>query len=557
MRERLRKIPFFSTLRDEELDAVAQRLQCRRLRKGASVFQSGEPDDSMYFIESGLVKIVSEQRGEARFILYLGPGNFFGEGAALFGGNHSASVYVVIDAEFLLLSHADLLALLAQYPPMAMTIIRELHARLRRSLNAPIQPKEMTVIAVIGDCAPMLAEHLAQVSAEDVALLDLGGSNQPLDPATLAPNHVYYTYAGEGVPAERLPAQLSELLKRFYWALLWIPPVESPLVLKAVDQSDLRVVIGASFAFQGEIIAPRHRLFANDTAEDIHRVARRLARRQIGLALSSGNARGIAHIGVLKVLREENIPLDMISGTSAGAFFGAMFAAGRPIDDLIKFAGTVHREYNPFTGFRNWDVRLPPRSGLIKGDALLRHLRTQLEDKAFAELQIPFAVVTADLVSGEEIVFERGPLAQAVRASMSIGGLLEPVEYEGRFLIDGGATNPVPTRVLGERGMSIIIASSVIPTPQDRLRLQRMKRDNRSPNLVDVMLGEREIMESEIIRSRLQPLDVLIAPDVARYHLREYDKVNEIIQAGEDAARIQVPYIRKLLAPRPRKNPAD
>ena len=294
----------------------------------------------MYFIESKLVKIVSEQRGEARFILYLGPGNFFGEGAALLGGNHSASVYVVIDAEFLLLTHEDLIILLGQYPAMAMTIIRELHARLRRSLNAPIQPTEMTVIAMMGDRAPLLAEHLAQVSGEDVAFLDLGGRAQPLDPRPLAHDHVYYTHAGEAALAERLPAELSELLKRFYWALLWVAPTDTPLTMKAIDQSDLRVVIGSAFAYQGERLAPRHRLFANDTPEDIHRVARRLARRQVGLALSSGNARGLAHMGVLKGLREENIPLDMISGTSAGAFFGAMFAAGRPIQDLVKFAST-------------------------------------------------------------------------------------------------------------------------------------------------------------------------------------------------------------------------
>ena len=209
------------------------------------------------------------------------------------------------------------------------------------------------------------------------------------------------------------------------------------------------------------------------------------------------------------------------------------------------------------TGFRNWDVRVPPRSGLLKGEGLLRHLRMQLEDQSFADLQIPMAVVTADLVSGEEVVFERGPLANAVRASMSVGGLLEPVQYEERFLIDGGAIDPVPTRVLGERGMSIIIASNVIPTLQDRLRLRRMKREQGLPNMVDIMLGAREIMEGEIIRSRIHPLDVLITPDVAHFHLREYDRINEIIRAGEDAARIQVPYIRKLLAPRPRKIPSD
>jgi NTE family protein len=101
--------------------------------------------------------------------------------------------------------------------------------------------------------------------------------------------------------------------------------------------------------------------------------------------------------------------------------------------------------------------------------------------------------------------------------------------------------------------MNIIIASNVIPTLQDRSRWQRGQISKGASSLVDIMLNEREIMEGEIIRSRMHPVDVVIQPDVARYHVRQYEKAPEIIRAGEDAARLQIPYIRKLLAPRPRK----
>ncbi|MBI5649401.1 MAG: patatin-like phospholipase family protein [Chloroflexi bacterium] len=556
MRDRLRQVSLFSSLSDAELDDIASRAHPKHVHKGASVFLAGEPGDSMYVILSGLVKVISEQKDADRFILYLGPGNFFGEGAALFGGNHSASVYVVIDADLLVLTPEDIQALIQRHPQLSLMIIRELHARLRLSLRSPIQTKELTLITVIGDAAPTLAEHLAQISGEDVLLFDLGGmSGHPVNPAVLAQDHVYLTYANDGLSAETLPERLSQLIKQYYWAMLWVSPDETPLTLKALDQADLRVVLGPAYARRGEQLAPRHRLYADDSIAAIHQLARQLARRQVGLALSSGNARGMAHIGVLKVLLEENIPIDMIAGTSAGALFGAMFAAGRSIDELMEFAATVPHEMSFRTGFRNWDLRVPPQSGIIKGDMLLKHLRRLVFDKAFESLKIPLAVITADLITGEEIVFDHGSVADAVRASMSMGGLIEPARTDGRFLIDGGAINPVPTQALADHGMNLIIAVSVIPTLEDRIRRRKMKREQRAPSLVDIWLGEREIMEREIIRSRINPVDVVIQPDVARYSVREYDKAQEIIRSGEDAARLQVPYIRKLLAPRPRKLP--
>ena len=558
MRDYLRQIPFFSTLSDEDLNVVAMRLRTKRFRKGASVFLAGEPGDAMYIIQSGLVKITSEEGEHERFILYLGPGNFFGEGAALFGGNHSASVYVVIDAELLILDHADLTALLDQHPAMALTIIRELHQRLRLSLRTPIQPKEITLIAVMGDATPLLAEHLAQATGEDVFLFDLGGmNNMPINQASLAQGHVYLPHANGSLTWEELPVRLSRLVKQYYWALLWVAPEETAITLKAVDQADLRVVLGSAYTLQAQQLIPRDRVCSDDTPSAIHQLARQLARRQIGLALSSGNARGIAHIGVLKVLEEEKIPIDMITGTSAGALFGAMFAAGRTIEEISKFAVSIPREYSLLTGFKNWDVRMPPRAGLIKGNALLNHIRKWIFDKTFDDLKIPLAVVTVDLISGEEIVFDRGPVAEAVRASMSVGGLLEPAQHNGRYLIDGGAVNPVPVQALADKGVNLIVASNVIPNVQDRLRRRRLQNNKRLPGLVDIVLGEREIMESEIIRSRIQPVNVLIQPDVARYHVREYDKVAEIIRSGEEAARLQIPLIRKLLAPRPRKRAYD
>jgi NTE family protein len=282
-------------------------------------------------------------------------------------------------------------------------------------------------------------------------------------------------------------------------------------------------------------------------------MARRIAQRLVGLALSSGNARGFAHVGVLKVLHEENIPIDMIAGTSAGAIFGSLYAAGRTIPDLIEFAVNVQRQYNFFTGFRFWDIRLPPRTGLIKGDVVLSYFRKWLNNKTFDDLTVPLYIVATDLISGEEVVFDRGPVAEAVRASMSVIGILEPAYVSGRFLIDGGSVNPVPTQLLADKGVSIILASNVIPSLEDRVHRRDLRREGRLPNIAGILTGTMEIMESEIIRSRMGPVDVLIQPDIARYGTLEYEKVHELIRRGEEAARAQVSTIKQLLAPHPRK----
>ncbi|HEX7594487.1 MAG TPA: patatin-like phospholipase family protein, partial [Anaerolineae bacterium] len=198
-----------------------------------------------------------------------------------------------------------------------------------------------------------------------------------------------------------------------------------------------------------------------------------------------------------------------------------------------------------------------PRSGLIKGNMVLGYFRKWLSDKTFDGLSIPLYIVATDLISGEEVVFDRGSVAEAVRASMSVIGILEPAHVSGRFLIDGGSVNPVPSQLLADKGISIILASNVIPSLEDRIHRRDLRREGRLPNVVGILAGAMEIMESEIIKTRMGPVDVLIQPDVARYGTLEYEKVHELIRRGEEAARSQVAAIKQLFAPRPRKSLRD
>ena len=554
-RHNLRNIPFFSDLGDDVLDAISRRLQREHYHKNTTIFFEDAPGDCMYIIESGQVKVVSEKEGREKIFGYFGPGNFFGEMALLLGEKRSATARVVIDADLLVLYKQDLEMLLNQYPSLAMMMTRELGRRLEHADREPETKEAFNLVAVLGSAAPMLARRLAQVTGEQVCLYDLGGlANVTLDLAALARAGVVLLHERHAPSAEELPARLGNLVEQFYWVLLSVAPYEAPRTLKAMELADATVQFGAEEYAWIQPFASK--AFWRSASGDVSicRTARRIAQRQVGLALSSGNARGFAHIGTLQVLQEEGIPIDMIAATSAGAVIGALFAAGRTIPELVDFAAHVRRQYNFFTGFRYWDFRLPPRSGLIKGDMILKYFRRWLLDKTFDDLAIPLYIVATDLISGEEVVFDHGSVAEAVRASMSVIGVLEPARLSGRYLIDGGSVNPVPTQLLADKGVSIILASNVIPSLADRLHRRELRREGKLPNVMGIMMGAMEIMESEIIKTRMGPVDILIQPDVARYGTFDYERANELIQRGAEATRAQIPAIKQLIAPRPRQS---
>lgn len=554
MENNLRAIPFFSELPDDVLEAISQRLRREHYHRGSTIFLQGEPADRMYIIESGQVKLVSDDGDKEKVHAYLKAGNFFGETGALLGEKRSATVRVVIDVSLLVLLKDDLDHLLQEYPAIALPISRELGRRLGQTIETPVQHEIFHVVAALGDAMPTLARYLGQLTGEKVCVLDLGGlGNIALDRDSLARDHVIVSEPSVKVDAESLPLVLGKLVEKYYWIIFAISSNESPLTLKALDLADVSVDLSENGSDWLRSVSPRGYWHASPREKTMRRLARKIARRQIGIALSSGNARGMAHIGVLKVLEEEGISIDMIAATSAGAVFGSLYAAGRSIDEVIDFAVDIQHKYNFVSGFRFWDFRFPPRSGLIKGGMVRNYFRTVLMDKTFDQLDIPMNIIATDVISGEEVVFDHGPVADAVRASMSVIGVLEPAYHSGRFLIDGGAVNPVPSQLLTDKGMDIIVASNVIPSLEDRVHRQEQKRDGRAPNVIGILMGAMEIMESEIIKTKMGPIDVLIQPQVGMYSTLEFDKVRDIIKLGEDAARNQVATLRRLLAPRPRK----
>jgi NTE family protein len=551
MHQNLRRIPFFSELPDDVLKAISAKLHLKRYRKGEVVCVEGGLGDSMYLIESGQVKVVSGTDEEERLFAYLGPGNFFGEMALLLGEPRSATVKVDIDAELWVLHKADMDELLEQYPSIAVTISRELSRRLWETDKQPTRRHEYRVVAAIGERIGDLALSLARQTGEQVLLFDLGGlrrSDLNLEALSRSGVTLLDSQSTSYLRRGGLAESLGSLVEKFDRVLLCILPQKGEVAIKAVELADVTVHIGPGKENWVEKIAIKGHWHVANEPVAIDRAARRIAQRLVGLALSSGGARGIAHIGVLRVLEEEGVPIDVMAGTSAGSLFGALYAAGLSLDEIAAFALGLKDKVD-LRGWL-WDFNLPPRSGLIRGQRALDYIDKTLGHKTFSDLKVPLYIVAADVISGEEVIFASGSVAEAVRASISVIGVFSPAFVRGRYLIDGGAVNPVPTGVLAQKGADIIIASSVITSLEEQARRRREKKEESSPNFLGVVMNMMGIMEREIIKTKMMPVDVVINPRVGIYSFMEYDKAEELIRLGEEAAQREIGRVKELISPR-------
>ncbi len=284
----------------------------------------------------------------------------------------------------------------------------------------------------------------------------------------------------------------------------------------------------------------------------------------IGVALSSGGARGSAHIGVLRVLDENDMAPDVIAGTSMGAYIGAAYAAGLPLDDL-------EAEWRSTSFLRAARTLLPtiPWSGWTSGGEIVRTLRRMLGDRTFGDLERPFAAVATDLESGTPYVITQGSLVEAVRASLSIPGLFTPVWFNDRLLIDGGVTDPLPIDVVQGMGADVVIAVDVLVDPGEvhmsglpylgtkerRLEIAKTPHVDEAtarkyhPSVFAVLFQMSTVFQRRLCDVALaaSPPHVRVRPDFSA-DPPSYSRVGCGIEAGAEAARRALPALRRAIA---------
>ena len=250
-------------------------------------------------------------------------------------------------------------------------------------------------------------------------------------------------------------------------------------------------------------------------------------KKKIGLALSGGGARGIAHIGVLKVLHDHRIPVDYIAGTSSGALIGSLYAGGVNITTMLEIATKLK--------WKHFFRIVLSKSGLVSSEEIEAFVISQIGKKTFADLEIPLAAVTTDLKTGEQIVLDKGPVEKAVRASCTFPWMYTPVRHENTLLVDGCLKNNLPADVVKKMGADIVIGVNVIP----------------QANYGDDMKNVLEIFDRSLdlfILGQRSKCDITICPVKEKITSLELDKSERLLKLGEEAGLLALPAIKKALS---------
>jgi NTE family protein len=254
---------------------------------------------------------------------------------------------------------------------------------------------------------------------------------------------------------------------------------------------------------------------------------------KIALVLGGGSAKGFAHVGVIRVLEQEKIPIHMIIGTSVGSLIGGLYAANPNSFDLEWLAFKIDR--GDVLDFSIVYSKLGP----VQGAKLEGFIEHNVKTKRVEDTKIPFTPIATDLNSGETILLEKGSLAKAIRASSAIPGIFVPVTFDGRTLVDGGVTNNVPCDIARAKGADIVIAVNLQKDVRNQAEVE---------SLVDIIAQSISIMMKESSKSKLGSADVVIEPDAKGISMFDFSQKKRAMEEGIRATREAIPKIKALLS---------
>lgn len=530
----------FDQLPESSRELFHDRMTEQPVVAGEVVFRSGDPGDALYLVRSGLVDIVAEGEDGRERLSTLGPGELFGEQALLTGRPRSATASAQTDALLWRLDHTDFVHQLSVDPALAKVVAEELSRRVisisrsgrgaRRGHTVLIHATEPALAASMqAALAAACARHLA----EDPLVLAAGRESDWRDTAasgaTVVPADDIVGIAVRGVRS---------------YPLVFILTSGATSVPEAFAGADWCFVLGAAAPAERTHARPA-RAFAGVPDDDgVAAVAREICGRRIGLALGAGGTRGWAHAGVLEVIERERLPVDFVSGASAGALAGALFVAGMPADAMMQMS-EIARD----VGSAILRTYRPSFAAILSGRPFVQYLKDKIgDDVQIEDLPMPLIISTTDLDTRKSVHLTEGPLAEAVVASSAVNGIFPPVRYGDRRLVDGAASDPVPTGVLRRAGADIVVAVNVMNIGRGASGLYTPRLRIPMPGMIDnLLIGlDTVITQTAVLSCKLA--DVIVEPDDAGASWYEVMPSGKYAASGRRAMEAAVPAIRALLA---------
>jgi NTE family protein len=559
----LGRVAILAHLPHDRLADLAAAVDEQRLATGEWLFHQGDEPDALYVVASGRLAVVDEAADPPEVLREAERGDAVGELGVVDGAPRAAGVRAVRDSVVSRVPGEAFRELLAE--PDAQRALLASLTELVRGARRSTADRRPRVIAVLGEATASVANRVADALAADLATHGSVAVLRPDGHTPDTPDH-----------RRRLAAEWGEHLDRAEreqrWVLLVAGRDAGPGWRRfATAQADRLVVLagrgdppawaadlpadrardlvvldpGASSRWW-EVVDPRshHHTGAHPDRGSLAALCRRLDGRALGLVLAGGGARGLAHFGVYDALVSAGVVIDRFGGTSAGALAGGIFAMGLPPDEALEAARRHVVAARPLS-----DYTLPAVS-LVRGGRLERTGRRFFADRRIEDLPKGFFSVSADLITGDQIVHTRGSLWQAVRASISIPGLMPPVEAGDRLLVDGGLLNNLPADVMtaDPDGSAICVdlrrryqpggGFGLLPVqPPALVRRLITGSDASLPTMQDTLMRTVDLAASGGSFTGLPRVVAVIRPDVSDVGLLSWNQIDVAVDAGRDAAR--------------------
>jgi NTE family protein/lysophospholipid hydrolase len=579
---------YFGSLDPETSRFFESRLEWVHVERNDVLFRQEEPGDSLFFLVHGLLHIVDEAADGSKEL--IGPvyrGEIVGEMAILTGERRSAGVYAVRDSDVVKVTKTAFKEICDAYPAITLGIIRILVERLKRRAHLSARRGAVNIALVpastevpLRDFADRLADafpdpaSVAHVASRDVDrkfAIDGIAQITEEDPRAigliawleeLESTHAIVLYEADADASawtERCIHQADQVLLA---ARAGDDPEPGPLeraylretgsiteakeILVLIHREDRKLPAGTRAWLEGRRLAGLHHL-RWESGADFRRLARIMSGTAVGLVLSGGGAKGMAHIGVIRALEEKGVPIDMIGGTSIGAVVAAAHAMGMKYERMIKLSKLLFQKVNPFGEFTI------PVISLIRSRKLDRVARLAYKDVQIEDLWLSYFCVTCNLTSSDLKVHREGPLWKAVRTSASLPGIAVPVMWDGQVHVDGGVLNNLPGDIMRRQAGVVIVVDvnppenlkaeiEEFPSPWKMIwsRIAPWKKPVDAPNIFDILIATITASSRKSGSAVKEDADLCLTPSLAGFGLVDFKDLERAAQVGYDYTKARI-----------------
>lgn len=605
----------FGTLTDDQFDNLYPLFDWIQIAAGKQLIYQGEESNHIYFLVYGrLTAIYENQEGQSRILGEIVPGQAVGETGVIADQPRTAHVFAARDSILIRLSREMLYKLGNQYPVLIMNVARTIIRRGDQNSKGKSVIRRKNVVILSSNHSPIKSQFLEQLTSQ----LDIFGKITYLDLETIFMETGITSDDFSSVKVNyelniRLQKKLDEIENASDYVIFYATESQSHWVEKVIAQADVFYIL-KEFTESEELTPSEEKMFSDhleyrltrknlvllhpngdqypqntarflknrslelhhhirmDRISDIERLARFISGNAIGIALSGGGARGLAHVGILLGLREKEIPVDFFSGTSVGTFISAFGALDLSSQQLYDWGRVLAKE----APTRRKNMNIAPLISLMKG----KHLDNLLE-KNFGKYNIEDAwinsiYVASDLTNRTKVIISSGPMSNAIRASIALPGIFPPAVSNNSLFVDGGIFENLPVESLEVYPVNKIIAVTlhstkkynleydVVPEPWQYLRDRILgKRRLKVPTISTILMESMVLSSYSKYGESISKVDLHLHPPIHKIGLMEWDAYEDMVKIGQQYTNDIVDNeIRNQLMPYPDpaisdKNPSE